>query len=114
MPFYAGAAYSIGALMAPRMPAGSLLASTIRSWARLIVRLIFLAVATSLLIQAKQFQSLLRQSIPNGLGELRWFLVSVEFVPVAVGAGLIYFADWLRRAKEIHSVADSRVGPVQS
>jgi hypothetical protein len=106
MPFYAGAAYSIGALLAPRIPAGSRLASTIRSWASLIVGLVFLAVATSLLIQAKQVQSLLRQSIPNGLGELRWLSLAYYFVPVAMGGCLIYFADWLRRRKEIHPAAD--------
>ncbi len=106
MPFYAGAAYSIGALLAPRMPADSRMASAIRFWASLVVGLACLAGATSLLIRAKQVQSLIRQTTPNGLGEFRWVLLAYDFVPVAVGGCLIYFADWLRRRKEIHPAAD--------
>jgi hypothetical protein len=107
MPVYASAAYSIGALLAPRMPASSRMASVIRFWASLIVGLFCLAGATSLLIQAKQLQSLIRQSVPNGLGELRWLLLTYELVPVAMGGWLIFFADWLRRRKENHSAADT-------
>lgn len=106
MPFYAGTAYSIGALFAPRIPADSQTARAIRFWVSLIVGFFCLAGATSLLIQAKQIQSMLRQSIPNGLGELRWFLLAVELVPVAVGGCLIFFADWLRRTREIHSATE--------
>jgi hypothetical protein len=106
MPFYAGAAYSIGAFLAPRMPADSRTASAIRFWASLTVGLVCLAGATSLVFQAKQVQSLLRQLVPNGLGELRWFFLSYCLVPVAMGACLIYFADWLRRRKGIHPAAE--------
>jgi hypothetical protein len=106
MPFYAGAAYSIGALLAPRMPADSRMASIIRFWASLVVGLVCLAGATSLLIQSKKMQSLIRQSAPDGLGELRWLFWAYCFVPVAVGGCLIYFADWLRRREQIHSTAD--------
>lgn len=105
MPFYTGAAYSIGALLAPRMPACSRMASGIRFWASLVVGLVCLAGATSLLIQAKHVQSLIGQTVPNGLGELRWLLLAYYFVPVAMGGCLIYYADWLRRRKEIHSDA---------
>jgi len=106
MPFYAGVAYSIGALFAPKIPKDSRMARAIRFWASLVVGLFCLAGATSLLIHAKQLQSLLRQAIPNGLGELRWFLLSIELVPVAVGGCLIFFADWLRRTREIHSTTE--------
>jgi len=114
MPFYASVAYSIGALVAPRMPADSQTASTIRFWASLTIGLVYLTEATLLLVQAKQVQSLLRQSVPNGFVASRWLSLASNLVPVAVGGCLIYFADWLRRTKEIHSVADSRVGPLQS
>jgi hypothetical protein len=106
MPFYAGAAYSLGAFLAPRIPAGSRMASGIRFWASLVVGLVCLAGATSLLIQAKQVQALIRQTVPNGLGELQWLLLAYCLVPVAMGGCLIYFADWLRRRKEIHPATD--------
>ena len=106
MPFYAGTAYSIGAFLAPRIPSNSRLARAIRFWASLTVGLAYLAVATSLLIQAKHVQSLLRQSVPNGLGELRWLALSYDLVHVAAGGCLVFFADWLRRTREIHSAAD--------
>jgi hypothetical protein len=115
MPFYASVAYSIGALLAPRMPSDSQTATTIRFWAGLTIGLVYLSEATVLLVQAKKVQSLLRQSVPNGFGGAsRWLALASYLVPVAVGGCLIYFADWLRRTKEIHPVADSRVGPLQS
>jgi hypothetical protein len=114
MPFYASAAYSIGALLATRMPVDSQTASTIRSWASLIVGLIYLSDATLLLVQAKQVQSLLRQTVPNGFGASRWLGLGSDLVPLAAGGCLVYFADWLQRTKKIRSIADSRVGPLQS
>lgn len=107
MPFYAGAAYSIGAFFAPKIPSNSGTAKAIRFGASLTVGLVYLAGATSLLIQAKQVQSLLRQSVPNGLGELRWLAVSYDLAPLLMGGCLIFFAEWLWRKREIPSEADS-------
>jgi hypothetical protein len=107
MPFYASVAYSIGALLAPRMPADSQTASTIRFWASLTIGLVYLAEATLLLVQAKQVQALLRQSVPNGLGEMRWFAVFYDLVPVAAGGCLIFFAEWLWRKREIPSAVNT-------
>jgi hypothetical protein len=107
MPFYASVAYSIGALLAPRMPADSQSASRIRFWASLTIGLVYIVEATLLLVQAKQLQASLRQSVPDGFGASRWLVLACDLVPVAAGGCLIYFADWLRRTKEIHSVADT-------
>jgi hypothetical protein len=107
MPFYAGAAYSIGAFLAPKIPSNSRTANAIRFWASLTVGLVYLAGATSVLIQAKQVQSLLRQSVPNGFGELRWLAVAYDIAPVALGGCLIFFAEWLWRKREIPSAADT-------
>jgi hypothetical protein len=108
MPFYAAAAYSIGALVAPRRPADTRPANTVRFWSSLIVGLIFLAGATSIVIEAMQPQAqlLLRQSVPESLGELRWLMLSYALVPVVAGAGLILFADWMRRKQNTNTVTD--------
>lgn len=106
LPFYSAAAYSIGALLAPKMPSNYRTASAVRFWASLILGLVCLACAISLIIQAKHDQSLLRQSIPNGMGGLRWFVVCYELVPLAVGGLLLFFADWMRRKGETGTATD--------
>jgi hypothetical protein len=74
----------------------------------LIVGLIFLVGSTSIVVEAMQPQgrSLLRQSMPEGLGELRWLVLVYLLMPVAMGANLILFADWMRRKQEAHVAAD--------
>ena len=107
MPFYASAAYSIGALLASRMPKDSQLVRAIRFWASLTVGLFFIVGATTLVIEAMrpQAQELLRQSL-MGSGELRWFMLLYELVPVAAGGCLILFADWIRRKQQTDTAAN--------
>jgi hypothetical protein len=108
MPFYAAAAYSIGALLAPRIPEDSRSASAIRFWAGLTIGLIFLAGAISILVEARQpqFQLFLRQSLPDGWWAWRWLLLPYGLLPAVVGAWLIDFAFRMRRKQETHATAD--------
>jgi hypothetical protein len=103
MPFYAGAAYSIGALLAPRIPAGLRTASVIRFWASLTLGLLFLAGAAALVIEASQPEAriVIRQTLPEGLGALRWSMLVYGLVPLATGTCLVLYADWLRRNRGI-------------
>jgi hypothetical protein len=101
MPFYAAAAYSIGALLAPSAPRDSRLAVAIRFWTSLTVGLLFLAGATALIIEAMrpQAQSLIQQYA--GFGFLSWTMLALGLVPLVMGACLIFFADWLRRKQQV-------------
>jgi len=107
MPFYAAAAYSIGALEAPRMPEDSRRASTIRFWGALAVGLIFLAGTTSLLVELSRpaGQLLLRQSLPDGLWPWRWIALPLFLLPAVVGVCLIDIGFSTRRKQEANASA---------
>jgi hypothetical protein len=104
MPFYAAAAYSIGALFAPRIPSDSRPASAIRFWAGLTVGFIFLAGAISIFVEEgqPQFQLLLRQSLPDGLWAWRWLLLPYELLPAVAGALMVDFALRIRPEQREH------------
>jgi hypothetical protein len=103
MPFYTATSYSIGTLLATRIPQDSQLAKAIRFWASLTLGLVFLAGAAALVIEATQPEAriLIRQTLPEGLGPLRWSMLVYGLVPLATGTSLILYANWLRRNREI-------------
>jgi hypothetical protein len=104
MHFYAAAAYSIGALLAPRVPEDYRLASAIRFCASLTVGLVLLVGTISMVIEIVQShgQTMLRQ-MPEGLESWRWLLLPVGLFPAIVGACLIDFAFSIRGNQETHT-----------
>jgi len=99
MPFYAATAYSVGAFLAVKVPKHLRPSNLIRFWMSLAIGLVLLTGSAAMVIKARnpQNQSLIRQSIPEGIGELRWIMLAYLLVPVLAGAALILFADRIRR-----------------
>ena len=93
MHFYAAASYSIGALVAPRMPKDYRLASAIRFWAALTVGLVLLTGTIFMVVEVIQShgQTML-QLLPEGLEAWRWVLLPVGLFPAIVGACFVDFA----------------------
>lgn len=99
MPFYAAAAYSLGAFLATKIPKHVRPSNVIRFWTSLVLGLVFLAGSAAVVVEARrpQGQALIRQSVPDGIGGLRWLILAYCLIPVVTGAALILFADRIRR-----------------
>lgn len=99
MPFYTAVAYSLGAFLAPRIPKHVRPSNMIRFWASLVLGLVFLAGSATMVIEARrpQYQALIRQSMPVGIGGLKWLMLAYYLMPVVIGAALVLFADRMRR-----------------
>jgi hypothetical protein len=101
LPFYAAAAYSIGAFFAPKLPGHGRRAMVFRLWAGMTVGLIFLGGAAIVVAETfvTQNRLLLRQSLPDELWPWRWLLLPYVLLPAVVGAWIIDFSMRTQRAE---------------
>jgi hypothetical protein len=100
LPFYAAAAYSIGAFFAPKLPGDGKRAMVFRLWAGMTFGLIFLGMAIIVVAEmlVAQNRLLLRQSVPGELWQWRWILLPLVLLPALVGAWMINLSMRTHRA----------------
>jgi hypothetical protein len=106
MHFYSAVAYSVGALLAPRILKNVRSASAVRFWTALTVGFILLIGTAFILVEAlRHGQSGLRQCLPEGLGAWRWIILPIGMFPAIAGACLIDFAVSTRDKLRNHAIA---------